>query len=132
VDQQVHRRQAKPLNPALEEVGLIFNAVIVVGGLVRKAEAQHIQGEHVVLLNQHRPEAIPVPTGGRKPVNEDQWFSRTRHPTENGMPLETEPLTSLLPPFQGAFLAPCGGNPTDGGHQLFHVLSPANIHRLKL
>ena len=65
-------------------------------------------------------------------MDQHQRFPRARHPTENGMPLKTEPLTSLLPPFKGAFHARCGGTPTDGGHHLFHVLSPANIYSLKL
>ena len=99
MNQKVHGRQTQTLNPALKQIRLVFNAVIVIGGFIGKAKAQHVQGQHVVLLNQHRPESIPVPAGSGKSMDQHQRFSRACHPAEDGMSPETEPLTSMLPPF---------------------------------
>lgn len=61
VDDEVGARHAVPLPEGKHEVGLLYQAVVVVGRLVGIAEAEEIEGEGVATGGDCRPHAMPVP-----------------------------------------------------------------------
>ena len=117
---------------AFEQIGLVLNAVVVSRRFVGKPEPEHIQYQHIVLLGEHGPETVPVPTGGGEPVQQYQGLTLARHAAENGVPLITEPFTALLPPLQRTVLLPGTGCRRTAANHLIHVLFPENMCNLKL
>ncbi len=88
VGQQVHRLDdAQVLEQCLLQVGLLDQAVAVIERLGRIAEAQHVARHHAKALRQGCPQVVPVPTGGRKSVQQQQ-----------GRALPCCPITNALAP----------------------------------
>ena len=72
----------------------------MLGGLGRITEAEHVAGNHPVTLGQWLPQAMPVPTGGGKTMDEQQRLTLPRRPVTDVLATENESLAAFAPDAQ--------------------------------
>ncbi|MNL15842.1 hypothetical protein D3C87_1368540 [compost metagenome] len=84
----------------LLQIGLLQQAVFVVHRFGRVAEAEHVAGNHPVALRQRLPEVMPVPTGSREAVDEQQRLTLPCRPVMDGLTMELERLAAFAPDTQ--------------------------------
>ncbi|MNT33578.1 hypothetical protein D3C72_1695120 [compost metagenome] len=102
VSQQVHRLlDTQVSEQRLLQISLLQQAVLMIGRFVRIAEAEHVAGNHAITLGQWLPQVMPVPTGGRKAVDEQQRVTLPCRPVMDAMTTEHERLAALAPDTQG-------------------------------
>ena len=65
--------------------------------LAFKTEAEHVAGNHPITLRERLPQVMPIPTGGREAMNQQQRFTLPRHPVANGLAAKHKALPAFAP-----------------------------------
>ncbi|MNX94774.1 hypothetical protein D3C86_1270210 [compost metagenome] len=101
VGEQVHwLLHIQVFKQCLLQIRLLQQAVFVIRRFGRIAEAQHVASDHAKALGQWLPQVMPVPTGGRKAVNEQQWLTLPCCPVADALVTKNECLAALAPDTQ--------------------------------
>src|SRR5690606_34975240 len=87
----------------LLQIGLLQQAIGMAARLGRVAETEHVAGDQPITLGQRRPQAMPVPTGAGKSMNQQQWLGRrvTGDPVTDRVTAKVQRLALRTPFIQG-------------------------------
>src|SRR3989344_7665335 len=96
--QHMHRlSHMQVVEQRLLQIRLFQQAIVVIQRLGRIAKPEHVAGDHQVALGQGLPQVMPVPTGGREAMDQQQRLTLPGHPIANGVATKNKTLAALAP-----------------------------------